>query len=335
MKIISVIGTRPQYIKLKPFYDFCKTNGIDHIVLDTLQHYSDNVSSDLIKDLDLEIDISLHVRKDSEWGFMSETLDAIGLLLRSERPDYVLVYGDTNSTLCAALAAYKLKIPVAHVEAGLRCGDVAVPEEVNRIFADTVSRLKFCSSHEGLTNLEDGIYCGDLEYEMLGNINPVVEKGDYGVMTIHRQSNTTIQQMQKILEFCSTIPHPIRFYVHHRTMPLLKKLKIPHNIETFESCPYSTMVENLAGCKFILTDSGGIQKTAPFFGKKALVFREKIEWVETETAGYIRKADYSVENLNWLLLDDLKRDTIFYMHKDKKPSEIMYESIINSLGRSE
>jgi UDP-N-acetylglucosamine 2-epimerase len=118
-------------------------------------------------------------------------------------------------------------------------------------------------------------------------------------------------------------------------MPLLKKLKIPRNIEIFESCPYSTMVENLAGCKFILTDSGGVQKTAPFFGKKALVFREKIEWVETETAGYIRKADYSAENLNWLLLDDLKCDTMFYMSKDKKPSEIMYESIVNSLGGSE
>ena len=335
MKIISVIGTRPQYIKLKPFYDFCKAKNVDHIVLDTLQHYSDNVSSDLINDLGLEIDISLHVRKDSELGFMADTLDAIGLLLKAERPDYVLVYGDTNSTLCAALAAYKLKIPVAHVEAGLRCGDVAVPEEVNRIFADTVSRLKFCSSHEGLTNLEDGIYCGDLEYEMLSNINPVVESGDYGVMTIHRQSNTTIQQLKKILEFGSMIPHPIRFYVHHRTMPLLKKLKVPRNIETYESCPYSTMVENLAGCKFILTDSGGIQKTAPFFGKKALVFREKIEWVETEAAGYIRKADYSVENLNWLLLDDLKRDTIFYMNKDKKPSEIMYDSIIDSLGTAE
>tara|TARA_R100000008_G_scaffold86802_1_gene81731 strand:+ start:3431 stop:4438 length:1008 start_codon:yes stop_codon:yes gene_type:complete len=335
MKLLSVIGTRPQYIKIKPFYDFCKRQNIDHQILDTLQHYSDNVSKDLIGDLDLRIDFTLKTRKDSELSFIAGALEEIGQILQRESPDYVLVYGDTNSTLCASLAAYKLNIPVAHVEAGLRCGDIRVPEEVNRIFADTVAAIQLCSSKAGMKNLQRGIYCGDLEYEILNTINPSVVHGDFGVMTIHRQSNTTPEQLHKILDFCSQIPHHIRFYVHHRTLPFLRYVDLPTNIEVYESCPYSEMVKNLAECKFILTDSGGIQKTAPFFGKKTLVFRSKIEWTETEEAGYVKKADYSKESLNWLLSGNTRRSPAFYGSTTNTTSEIIYNSIAQDLeGRA-
>lgn len=332
MKLLSVIGTRPQYIKIKPFYDFCKTQNIEHQILDTLQHYSDNVSKDLIDDLGLKIDFTLKARKDTELSFISDALEEIGQVLQRQKPDYVLVYGDTNSTLCASLAAYKLNIPVAHVEAGLRCGDIRVPEEVNRIFADTVSDIRLCSSADGMKNVQNGIYCGDLEYELLNSINHSVTYGDFGVMTVHRQNNTTPARMRKILDFCSLIPYKIHFYVHHRTIPLLCQAKIPSNIEIYESCPYTEMVKSLAECKFILTDSGGIQKTAPFFGKKALVFRKKIEWKETEEAGYVKKADYSKENIKWLLSEGPKRDTIFYMSTAGTASKIIYDSIMQDLG---
>lgn len=329
MKIISIIGTRPQYIKIKPFYDFCIQNDIDHKIVDTLQHYSPNVSEDIIRDLDLQIDFFLDIKKDSEIIFMSDAFLKIEAILKQEKPQCVLVYGDTNSTFCASLVAYKLKIPVAHVEAGLRCGDKKVPEEINRIFSDTISDLKFCPSREAMENIENGIYSGDLEYEQLNNMNPSIEYGDFGVMTIHRQSNVNPHRMSEILSFCQKIPYQIHFHVHHRTAPILKNLEIPQNILLKESCNYTTMVGKLSSCKFIITDSGGIQKTAPFFGKKALIIRDKIEWKETEKFGYVKKCTFEEKNLEWLLTNDVKCDKLFYMDKVSSPSEI----IINSVER--
>ena len=146
MKIVSIIGTRPQYIKIKPFHDYCKKNNIEHKIIDTLQHYSDNVSKLLIKDLELKIDKQLEVENSSEISFLSDLTLKLEKALREESPDFVLVYGDTNSTFIAGLVAYKMKIPIGHIEANLRCGDVSVPEEVNRIFVDTVSTIRFCST---------------------------------------------------------------------------------------------------------------------------------------------------------------------------------------------
>jgi len=327
MKIFSIIGTRPQYIKIKPFDDFCIQNNIDHKIVDTLQHYSPNVSGDIIKDLDLRIDFSLDIKKDNEIVFMSDAFLKIEAILKQEKPKCVLVYGDTNSTFCASMVAYKLNIPVVHIEAGLRCGNIRVPEEINRIFADTVARIKLCSSREALNNIENGIYCGDLEYELLHNLNPSIEYQNYGVMTIHRQSNMKRTKIKHILDFCSRVPYEIYFYVHHRTAPLLEKMVIPSNINLYPACNYSTMVEKLSKCSFIITDSGGIQKTAPFFGKKTLVLRDQIEWKETEAAGYVKKCSFNQENLDWLLTNDLKRAILFYMDDFKKPSEIIYDAI--------
>ncbi len=331
MKILSVIGTRPQYIKIKPFYDYCKINNIDHKVVDTMQHYSKNVSKDIIDDLEIKINYSMDPIITSEIGFISDCMANLEKIIKKENPNYVLVYGDTNSTFCAALVSYKLGIPIAHIEAGLRCGDNKVPEEVNRIFSDTISNLKFCPSQQSMSNLEDGICSGDLEYELLNNINPKINYLDHGIMTIHRQSNIDADKLRKILSFCAKIPRNIKFYVHHRTKPVLKSLEIPNNIMLKDPCDYSTMVNEMSCCGFIITDSGGIQKTAPFFGKKALIVREKIEWKETEESGYVKKCSFSKENIKWLLTNDLNRDKMFYINGDKTPSEIIYNTIMDSI----
>ena len=331
MNLLSIIGTRPQYIKIKPFYDFCLKNQINHKILDTRQHYSHNVSQSLINDLKLKIDFSLDIENKSELSFISECFLKIAKILNSAKPDFVLVYGDTNSTLCAALTCYKLHIPFAHVEANLRCGDMKVPEEVNRIFTDTIASIRFCSSVSSVGNTAD-IFCGDLEYELLTTLNPPITMGDYGVMTIHRQSNVTRSTLKNILKFCAQIPYDIKFFVHHRTMPLINKLEVPLNIKVKDACSYTDMIKNLAGCRFILTDSGGLNKISPFFGKRALVFRNKLEWKETVRDGYAKQSTLSEDDIGWLLDIPPMRQPRFYLGKEN-PSQTIFNVVEDFLEK--
>ncbi len=332
MKILSVIGTRPQYIKIKPFYDFCKKLSIDHKIVDTLQHYSYEVSESVIKDLELEIDYSLKIKSNGEISFLSSCLKQLEQVMEKETPDFVLIYGDTNSTLAAAITCYKLRVPFAHVEANLRCGNIKVPEEVNRIFADLTSNIRFCSTKDSVKGPGD-ILLGDLEYEILNKIDPPIENQDYGVMTIHRQSNTSKDNLKKIFDFCADIPFKIVFRAHHRVLPIMSEMIIPENIEITNSVPYTEMVKSLAKSKFIITDSGGLNKTAPFFGKKALIMRKNIEWNETEKQGYARRCKFLKEDIHWLLEPGVERNKKFYL-TTSNPSRIIYETILQFLNNN-
>lgn len=333
MKLLSIIGTRPQYIKIKPFADYCKTQkDIEHVVWDSGQHYSPNVSEEVVKDLDLHIDRDLEIGKNSEneLDFMSKAVKGFSNCLFSEiindfGPDAILVYGDTNTTFCASLVAYKFGIPLAHVEALMRCGDISIPEEVNRIFADQVASWKFCSSWQSMkdADLRSVFYCGDLEYEYLYNLDPVVGLDDYFVMTIHRQENMKKEKLQDTLDFVERLNSPVRFFVHHRTKENLQQCRVPINVILLEPCPYKTMIEQLSNCRGILTDSGGVQKVAPFFGKKAIVFRKKIEWIEAEKAGYTLRHS-SPRDRDWLLdIEGIERNKRFYLPIVGSPSEII------------
>jgi UDP-GlcNAc3NAcA epimerase len=314
MKILSIIGTRPQYIKIKPIFDFCKKNNINHEIVDTRQHYSHNVSDALIENLDLNIDYSLNLSWTNELSFISECIKTLGSLYEARRPDLIIVYGDTNSTLCAALAAYKLKIPLAHVEAGERCFDLSVPEELTRRLVDDASEYNFCSSVGAMQNLSNGIYCGDLEYELLNQINPNITFQNFGVMTIHRQANSNTKSLIRILSLCDRIPFDINFYIHHRIRPLLPG-DIPPNVNILDPCTYTDMVDRLSSCSFIITDSGSIQKTSPFFGKRTLVMREKSEWKKTETENFAKLVEFSEKDIPWLLEGRTNRNKIFYLNE--------------------
>ncbi len=327
MKVISIIGTRPQYIKIKPIYDYCILNKIDHKIIDTRQHYSHNVSGALIKDLSLKIDTSLDLDTSTEINFILDCTKNLYNVLNQDNPDVVIVYGDTNSTFCAALAAYKLGIKVVHVEAGERCFDNNVPEEINRIFVDTVSSFNFCSSKDALGNIDNGLFCGDLEYELLNNLDPNISYQNFGVMTIHRQSNCNKKSIASILSLCSKIPFNIKFYVHHRTKSLLPE-QVPSNIELLDSCPYTEMVNQLSTCSFVITDSGGIQKTSAFFGKKTLVMRDTTEWREVERLGVARLCGKPDDDLAWLASCSQKRDKKCYLRDDGvMPSELIFKKI--------
>lgn len=329
MKILSIIGTRPQYIKVKPIFDYCKEHKIDHKIIDTRQHYSYSVSGSLIKDLDLNIHKSLPVNNTDEIGFISSSSRALFDIIMDEQPDYVLIYGDTNSTFSAALAAYKAGVSIAHIEAGERCFDMSVPEEVNRIFADGVSTLNFCSSKRAVKNLSEPLYCGDLEYELLNSIDPDIFFEDFGVMTIHRNENASQANISRILSFCDSIPYNIKLFAHHRTRRYLKG-GIPENITVLDPCSYTDMVDNMAKCKFIITDSGGIQKTSAFFGKKTLVMRSNTEWKEVERSGYAKLFESRDVDIKWLLDVPPDRSKRFYLpalHVGN-PSGIIFSEIL-------
>jgi UDP-GlcNAc3NAcA epimerase len=327
--ILSVIGTRPQYIKIKPIHDYCKANNINHKIIDTKQHYSDNVSKLLIEDLRLNIDISLDVQSSNEIEFICNLTNELSNILRKESPNIVLVYGDTNSTFCAALSAYKLGIPVAHIEAGERCFSNLVPEEINRIFADSVSRFNFCSSKASARNI-NGIFCGDLEYNLLNNINPKITFENFGVMTIHRQSNCSSDRMNGLFKLCSNIPYDIKFFAHHRIRPFVGN-DVPRNVKILDSCVYSKMIDSMAQCKFIITDSGSIQKTSPFFGKNTLVMRAESEWKDTEIYGAAKLEENMAEDIAWLLSPPASRDKGFYLTGAGLPSEIIISKILEGL----
>tara|TARA_R110002020_G_scaffold50716_9_gene143365 strand:+ start:90495 stop:91490 length:996 start_codon:yes stop_codon:yes gene_type:complete len=329
MKILSIIGTRPQYIKIKPIFDFCKKRNICHYIVDTRQHYSYNVSGALIEDLGLDIDYSLSVSNTDEIDFIARCTQSIRDILKETSPDIVLVYGDTNSTFCASLAAYKLGIQIAHIEAGERCFDTSVPEEVTRAFVDGISKFNFCSSKRAISNINDGVYCGDLEYELLNNINPKVSFGNFGVMTIHRKANSSRERVGEILHFCKKIPSEIKLFAHHSVKHLLAE-GVPENITVFDSCSYTNMVKQMSLCKFIITDSGSIQKTSAFFGKRTLVMRKNSEWKGTEKSGFSKLASFGSEDLPWLLSDCPKRDSDFYLDnlRGEAPSSIIISTIL-------
>ena len=323
-KLISIIGTRPQYIKIKPFHDYCILHNINHKVIDTLQHYSDEVSGNLIDDLKLSIDYSLDIQNNTELDFISKCIQKLTCILLQENPTFVLAYGDTNTTFCASLVCYKLRIAFGHIEAGLRCNNIKVPEEVNRTFADFTSDIQFLPG-PNLVNksLNNPVICGDLEYELLNKINPTITVEDFAILTIHRQENCNSLRLNEILTFCGSLNIPIVFPLHHRMGKYLENLKIAEKISICPPLKYTEMVKKMAACKFILTDSGSIQKTSPFFGKPTLVFRAEAEWIETETRGYSRLFKGNKEDIKYLA-NVLHQEKKFYLNKSQLPSEIIY-----------
>lgn len=319
MKIVIIIGTRPQYIKIKPLYDYLKNNNIDSYLIDTNQHYSDSVSKNIIEGLDLEIDQNLQIKSGDEMSFLSDALTSISEALQSvcDEGDVVVVIGDTNSTLVSSIVAKKLGLRLAHIEAGIRCNDRSRPEELNRIVVDSLSDVHFISRKRDSSNVSNPIYVGDLEYSFLYSIehkyNDITYDGDI-LLTIHRQENMNVSVLYNIFEYCHSLEQPILFPMHHRSNNFIKAngINIPNNIKIIEPLEYFDMIQVMRNCKGIITDSGGVSKTSPFFGKKCIIPLKKIEWSEIIDAGY------ATNELKTGWFDDCKidRDMNFYYAED-------------------
>jgi UDP-GlcNAc3NAcA epimerase len=334
MNIISVIGTRPQYIKVKPIQTYCINNNIKHFIIDTNQHYSDNVSKNIINDLNLKIDFNLNKNNNfnSEIDFIYQTsknfINLINNYFKNEKI-YIIVYGDTNSSFSIALTCHKNMIPFAHVEAGVRCGDNTVPEEVNRIYTDTVANLNFCSSISSCKNIKNGILSGDLEYELLQSLNLDFNDLNYGVLTIHRQENLNNYKLNKIFNYLNNF-NKIIFPIHHRLKnhEFIINKNIPNNIEIIEPLPFTKMAQLISSSSFVFTDSGGILRTLPFYGKKSLILRSSLGWKEVVENGYAKICEYNNDDIKWINNLDINRKLNFYTY-NLKPSSIIINEILN------
>lgn len=311
MRIVSIIGARPQFIKAAPVSRALRAAGHQEFLVHTGQHYDSNMSDLFFEELGIpEPDVNLSVGSGLHGAQTASMLAGLEEVIVRERPDCVLVYGDTNSTLAGALAAAKLHIRVAHVEAGLRSFNRAMPEELNRIVADHLSDILLCPSRTAVENLKaEGIRAGvhlvgDVMYDAVlqfsGRAREVssilkdleLEGGRYLLATVHRAENTdNVARLRAILTALSAIKETVVFPVHPRTRKLLSErsgdgLSLAGNVRVVEPVGYLDMLMLEQNARMILTDSGGVQKEAYWLKVPCVTLRDETEWVETVEAGW-------------------------------------------------
>jgi UDP-GlcNAc3NAcA epimerase len=304
MKILTVIGARPQFIKAAPVSRVLREKHTE-LIIHTGQHYDPNMSDIFFEELNIpKPDYHLAVGSGSHGKQTGEMLEKIEEIVLKEEPDYLLVYGDTNSTLAGALVAAKLHVPVIHIEAGLRSFNKKMPEEINRIMTDHVSEFLFCPTDTAVKNLKDEnitrhVYnIGDVMYDaVLYNRTLAeekshvleqngLEKNRYHLITIHRAENTDdVQNMNNILEAFSKINTLKIWPIHPRTKHKLEDYGIDlstiPNLKIIDPVGYLDMLTLEANAQKIVTDSGGVQKEAYFMQVPCVTVREQTEWVET------------------------------------------------------
>ena len=306
MKVITVLGARPQFIKAAPLSEALRKNHEEKIV-HTGQHYDYQMSDVFFEELGIpKPDYFLGVGSKQHGAQTGEMLTGVEEILLKEKPDWVLVYGDTNSTLAGALAAAKLHIPIAHVEAGLRSYNRQMPEEVNRVLTDHISTLMFCPTDQAVKNLsQEGltqgvVRTGDVMADALYyharraeerslQRNLRYPKRSYLLATVHRAENTDDpSRLQGIMHAFSQIEGQIVLPLHPRTKKLLKDhhLTIPKNVDVIEPVGYLEMIFLEKEAEFILTDSGGVQKEAYLWQVPCVTLRDETEWVETVNTGW-------------------------------------------------
>jgi UDP-GlcNAc3NAcA epimerase len=307
MKVVSIVGARPQLIKAAAISRKLRQSSME-VLVHTGQHYDSNMSDIFFEELDIpRPDFNLGVGSGSQGAQTGEMLRGIEEVLVRERPDVVLIYGDTNSTLAGALAAAKLHMPVAHVEAGLRSFNRRMPEEINRIVSDHVSDLLFCPSETAVNNLTAegltrGVHLvGDIMLDIFrfaqkraltqSTIREQLELDEnaYYLVTVHRAENTDDpERLQSIFAALNQIEQQIIFPVHPRTRKLLDQLAYAPSahIRLIDPVGYLDMVALTQYADRVLTDSGGLQKEAYWAGVRCITLRDETEWVETTATGW-------------------------------------------------
>lgn len=322
MKVLSVVGARPQFIKAAPVSQALRKAGAE-VLVHTGQHYDWEMSGQFFRELGIATpDYNLNVGSGSHAYQTGSMLMALEDILAKEQPDFVLVYGDTNSTLAGVLVAAKLHIPVAHVEAGLRSFNRAMPEEINRVVADHCSDILFCPTRTAIANLtregiRQGVHLvGDVMYDALLTFSPPpdeasilerlgVQASEYVLATVHRASNTDDPgNLRTILQCLSVSDLPVIFPVHPRTAAAMKAfdLRLPEHVTVVEPVSYRDMIVLERNARAILTDSGGVQKEAFLLHVPCITLREETEWVETVEAGWNVIAGLDLEKVRAALI---------------------------------
>lgn len=309
-KIVTIVGARPQFIKAATVSRELKSPNLSlkEIIIHTGQHFDTNMSDVFFKDLDIPMpNYNLSISGGSHGHMTGRMIVEIENILTIEKPDWVLVYGDTNSTLAGSIAASKLHIPIIHIEAGLRSFNNKMPEEINRIVSDRIATVHFCTSDLAVENLRaEGITknvynTGDVMYDaalfysedknntILQNLG--VEKNNFILVTCHRAENTdNKEKLENILSALQIVANdiPVIFPIHPRTRKSIEAYNLSDylsSLKIISPLSYVDMIILEKNAKCIVTDSGGVQKEAYFFKTPCITIREETEWVETLEGG--------------------------------------------------
>lgn len=332
MKILTVLGARPQFIKAGSVSrEFAKYDEIEEIIIHTGQHYDTNMSDIFFKEMKIsKPNYFLGIGNMYHGAMTGQMIEKIEKVSLKEKPDWILVYGDTNSTLAGALVASKLHIKLAHIEAGLRSFNMKMPEEINRILTDRISNILFCPTEIALKNLKkegfDNFDCkviksgdvmldGALFYKKFA-IKPNYKiENNYILVTVHRAENTDNEdRIRNIFEALNKIgkEKQIILPLHPRTKKVIEKLKINiGKLTIIEPVGYLEMVWLINNCTLIMTDSGGLQKEAYFFEKPCIILRDETEWLELVKNGYNILVGANKEKI----LDNYNKNFIFKKKK--------------------
>lgn len=305
MVVHLVIGTRPQYVKWAAL-DAALRKRFTLTVIDTGQHYDDVMTSVFLRDFKLSPpDVNLSVGSGSPSAQIGTMMMRLEHFWSSHRPDFVIVVGDTNSTLAAALSASKLGFPIGHVEAGIRSFNRSMPEELNRVITDHLSTILWCPTKTAVTNLrregihQNVIWTGDVMYELLlrwrAKFHTIARRRlglrfkRYGVLTIHRTANIEDpKRLQEILSGLRSYVFPIVFPIHPRTNSIIQnaKISIPDQIITSEPLGYLSFLGCIKDADVVVTDSGGLMRESAWLGVPAVVTRDETEWPELIRTGW-------------------------------------------------
>ena len=310
-KIVTIVGARPQFVKAAVVSRALAKFGIGEVIIHTGQHFDENMSAVFFEEMQIpKPKYNLEISNLGHGAMTGRMLEKIEKILILEKPDLVLVYGDTNSTLAGALAASKLHIRVGHVEAGLRSFNNQMPEEINRILTDRIASILFCPTTTAIENLRkegyDNFDCqvinsGDVMQdaaqfyaEISDQRSTIIEKLQLGkqpfvLATIHRQENTDDPlKLKNIFDALNEISTTERVVlpIHPRTRNILVQAGIKSSFEPIDPVGYLDMIQLLKNCNMVLTDSGGLQKEAYFFQKHCITLRDETEWTELVEQGY-------------------------------------------------
>jgi UDP-GlcNAc3NAcA epimerase len=312
VKLISIVGARPQFIKAAALSrQISKYSELNEMIVHTGQHFDANMSDVFFEEMQIpKPHFHLNINGLNHGAMTGKMLESIEEILIKVKPDAVIVYGDTNSTLAGALAARKLQIKVVHVEAGLRSFNMKMPEEVNRILTDRISDVLFCPTQKAIQNLTNEgfnnfdckiINSGDimqdsaLYYQKIArSTSTIIDKlkltnNNFILATIHRAENT--DNLNNLIQIVSALnkmheQYEVILPLHPRTKKLIEENNIKLNFKAIEPISYFDMIQLIYNARLVCTDSGGLQKEAYFFDKYCITFRQETEWVELVDGNY-------------------------------------------------
>lgn len=362
MKIVTIVGARPQFIKAAALsrafaehpYQF------EEVIVHTGQHYDKNMSDVFFEEMEIpRASYNLNIYGLSHGAMTGQMLEGIEKVLLEEKPDYVLVYGDTNSTIAGALASTKLNIPLVHVEAGLRSFNMRMPEEVNRILTDRISDMLFCPTQtainnltkEGFINFDSNVYLtGDvmqdaaIYYEAKAYSKSTIlhdlclEKGKFILGTIHRAENTDdLTRLKEIVSALNEVNAKNMLVVplHPRTRHVFANNNIHIDFTIIDPLGYFDMLQLLTNCSLVITDSGGLQKEAYFFNKFCVTLRDETEWIELVEKGYNKLAGANKEDIIAFVNGFLNKKFVrgLELYGGGKSARVMCEKLIENFEK--